>query len=657
MSTQYERPADEEWVAELAEVPEQWEMDPGEQVAIDVDQPILLAETTKEVTGIYAPVVADIQMPDAGFYILDTRESLDFPETEFVIVTDDYSKPGDPGILMIPDNETITFGRNHHTEIFNYSDGVSGDHFQVSREEGNLYVRNLDPTNYTELTAHELAAISPGEAASPEEDDGWPTFDDLGADSQTIDPEWGTWDDDPDEPVQVPQQRASEDVAPQQGQEAPEPVPEQQPTVQAEAADAGETERPIIHYEKALEPGTSSNLDPLSDDLAPVLTAEESMQRFGIDAVSKISISHTSSLAHIPDTTEYLYKGEDVNLDTVLHSMVLATRSDLHGPEYLLVSDQFDRDTGAGCVGIKFNEKGVPQSVVPGTDENANWNMRYGVTLERYGYMKVRRPQGTDSLTITREFYEPDDRRPEERLESNGIDLDAIPEKVGVPEFRVGVAESKDHGEDSHLIMPEEGVFGVFDGMGSGLFAKDASRQAGLTIGSRYLNSPPPTSVETNISTRRSVRLLCTAMQDASNTITEKYPDDASTGIVGQLLPPRLPDAAGHVIWANAGDSRLYLIRAGQLTQISKDEGRGNILANKLGRSGVVEQAGHFAVYPGDRLLFVTDGVTGDSPDEVLSDDEILAAGGSGTPEEASHALVDVARKLDDRTAVTVDIP
>ena len=110
------------------------------------------------------------------------------------------------------------------------------------------------------------------------------------------------------------------------------------------------------------------------------------------------------------------------------------------------------------------------------------------------------------------------------------------------------------------------------------------------------------------------------------------------------------------VAWASVGDSRLYVIRQGKAYQISQDEGVGNQITNWLGRGGsVVAQHGNFELLSGDRLVLVTDGVTGGWGEDAMTDQELAnIVSSQHNTQVAADMLVSLARKIDDRTAIVV---
>jgi serine/threonine protein phosphatase PrpC len=68
----------------------------------------------------------------------------------------------------------------------------------------------------------------------------------------------------------------------------------------------------------------------------------------------------------------------------------------------------------------------------------------------------------------------------------------------------------------------------------------------------------------------------------------------------------------------------------------------------------LTEQLGALALSPGDKLVLVTDGITGDFPPDILDPTEISSALASADPQAAAEALIRIARKHDDRTALVI---
>lgn len=132
-------------------------------------------------------------------------------------------------------------------------------------------------------------------------------------------------------------------------------------------------------------------------------------------------------------------------------------------------------------------------------------------------------------------------------------------------------------------------------------------------------------------------------------------------------------EGTGHL--AHVGDSRAYLLRDGELRQLTVDHTVVNeyLMAGKISRAEAathpqrsiltralglsfeveVDTADH-ELHPGDRLLLCSDGVN------AMIDDEAIAAGlAKTTPEECAWELVETANRAgghDNITALVVDV-
>lgn len=204
-----------------------------------------------------------------------------------------------------------------------------------------------------------------------------------------------------------------------------------------------------------------------------------------------------------------------------------------------------------------------------------------------------------------------------------------------------GVAERPLHGEDRALVVPGIGLFGVFDGLGGEGGGAEAAEIACLTVEASCQGTEP------------SLQALVKAITDAQHAVVGAGPSHGYTTATVCWINEKL------MHWVSLGDSRIYLqSRGGRLAMVSRDEGHGNIVDNYLGenwRWHGVQQRQSVAVAPGDRIVLVTDGVTGDWDPDLLSEGDLEQAIGSLDAEAAARRLIEVARKSDDRTAIVVD--
>jgi PPM family protein phosphatase len=209
--------------------------------------------------------------------------------------------------------------------------------------------------------------------------------------------------------------------------------------------------------------------------------------------------------------------------------------------------------------------------------------------------------------------------------------------------------------EDSAAVFAPE-VYVVADGMGG---------HAAGEVASHILVK----SVQADLSGREGIREaeLCDSIRHANHEIlatVAENPDCQGMGTTATVL--HLEE--GQAFWAHVGDSRLYLLRSGQLMQITRDhsyvedlvehgeiteaEARNHPQKNMLTRAVGVEEelevdSGSFAVATGDVLLLATDGLM-----NMVPEDEIAAIL-SRNDEDPAKSLVAAALHYGGRDNVT----
>jgi len=205
----------------------------------------------------------------------------------------------------------------------------------------------------------------------------------------------------------------------------------------------------------------------------------------------------------------------------------------------------------------------------------------------------------------------------------------------------------RDHNEDNYLVDSNLNLFIVADGMGGHAAGEVASSLAVQVVheavGEKRLLLEQFNREEVPHSDVRQARqeildTIVDAAKRASRRIWEKGQLDPSKRGMGTTLEVLLI-AGGYGFVAHVGDSRIYLLRANQVQQITEDHSLVNALL-KEGRLRPedVESFGHknavtravgvydtvdvdaitFDVLPGDQYLLASDGLTG-----YLKDSEI----------------------------------
>jgi protein phosphatase len=204
--------------------------------------------------------------------------------------------------------------------------------------------------------------------------------------------------------------------------------------------------------------------------------------------------------------------------------------------------------------------------------------------------------------------------------------------------------------EDSALAL--DGLFVVADGMGGHAAGEVASRVAVETLQAHAGTD------------------IVTAVRSANQAIMDRADaDPALRGMGTTVCAVALVD--GHLDVVNVGDSRAYLLRDGELLQITEDhnlvaqlerEGRltaeearvhpqRNIITRVLGNDPDVE-VDVFPVdaYKGDRFLVTSDGLFNEVLDDAIAD--VLRT--HRPPQEAADELVRIANVAGGRDNITV---
>ena len=199
--------------------------------------------------------------------------------------------------------------------------------------------------------------------------------------------------------------------------------------------------------------------------------------------------------------------------------------------------------------------------------------------------------------------------------------------------------------EDSVLCRPDSGLFGVFDGAGGEGFGGEASRFVAQMI-ERYHDAYGTETLDDLIG---SVESTMVAMDEHKTR-------GMTTAVLSKVITQ---GDKKYLAYVNIGDSRLYVVnKNGEATQITVDEGYGNVITNAMSATGgAVKQYGTVPVEAGDRIVLCSDGITGDRGYDLMSNEELASiVMGSKNADDAAKNLVTKARKRDDRTALVFSV-
>lgn len=189
--------------------------------------------------------------------------------------------------------------------------------------------------------------------------------------------------------------------------------------------------------------------------------------------------------------------------------------------------------------------------------------------------------------------------------------------------------------EDAFLVDADRGVFLVADGMGGHAAGEIASAVATEAVGGALLQG-----VDAGLEADPLAEVMVQAFRTADRAIADHVARNPSTLGMGTTVTACVLCTDGTFRMGHIGDSRAYLLRNGELSQVTTDHtwvqrevdaGRltptgarrhrlSHILSRALG-SEPSEEADVLAgqLLPGDRLLLCTDGLTGMLTDRVLA--------------------------------------
>lgn len=224
---------------------------------------------------------------------------------------------------------------------------------------------------------------------------------------------------------------------------------------------------------------------------------------------------------------------------------------------------------------------------------------------------------------------------------------------------RTDVGYSRDHNEDSLLVRPP--LYAVCDGMGGHEAGEVASE-----IAVRQLELHAPAELDADA--------LEAAVDEANLAIIRAVDDGVGREGMGTTCTAAMLDG-DHLVIAQCGDSRAYLLHAGVLQQITRDHSlvadlveRGEIQPEEARthpwRSYITRALGldprikpdlyELAVSAGDRLLLCSDGLYSMVEDGQI--ERILRT--QADPQLAANALVEAALEgggLDNVSVIVVD--
>ena len=240
---------------------------------------------------------------------------------------------------------------------------------------------------------------------------------------------------------------------------------------------------------------------------------------------------------------------------------------------------------------------------------------------------------------------------------------------------RTDVGRRRKINEDSYLVSPETSLFAVCDGMGGHNAGEVASRMAIETISGFIERSAVekeitwPWGLDANLSF--DANRLKTAIRLANARVFQAADNREELTGMGTTVVTAI--VTGDVMTVgSAGDSRCYLVRGGELKQLTRDDswvsaalGEGilnsddvehhplrNVITKAVGARDAIDlDVIEHDLQPGDVVMLCSDGLHGMVHDQEIG--RILVAS-LDSLEKASAHLVDAANEAGGRDNVTV---
>jgi protein phosphatase len=208
------------------------------------------------------------------------------------------------------------------------------------------------------------------------------------------------------------------------------------------------------------------------------------------------------------------------------------------------------------------------------------------------------------------------------------------------------VGKVRERNEDSYLTRPETGIWAVADGMGG----HEDGDLASQTVIEALRSIESPTSAAELLS-------RCESQVAIANDRLKQISSERGGAIIGATVAVLLAyDSHYACVWS--GDSRIYVVRAGGITQLSRDHTEVQQLLsegiitpkeakNWTGRNVITRAIGVFdepelevssgPLQPGDSFVICSDGLT-----NHVQDDEILDCVRANLSQQACDRLLEL---------------
>ena len=231
--------------------------------------------------------------------------------------------------------------------------------------------------------------------------------------------------------------------------------------------------------------------------------------------------------------------------------------------------------------------------------------------------------------------------------------------------FQISRRGGREKNEDrmGYCYTREAGLFVLADGMGGHPEGEVAAQIALQTIAARFQQQAKPALA--NVQEFLSSALLAAHHQILRYASDKGALDSPRTTLVAAVLQ------GGSATWIHCGDSRLYMVRAGELLTRTRDHSymelrnippsmahiNRNVLFTCLGSptKPIYDMAGPVPLEQGDRILLCSDGLWGALSDEAIARDMVRLPVAEAVPELVESALRSAGETSDNVTVVALE--
>lgn len=220
--------------------------------------------------------------------------------------------------------------------------------------------------------------------------------------------------------------------------------------------------------------------------------------------------------------------------------------------------------------------------------------------------------------------------------------------------------------EDATFVDVNNNVYALFDGAGGSGNGRLASQCALEAINQWCHDEAANNGTD-----------LWSAMRFIDREVAQNAHGGQTTGVLAKIEET---NDGKKLNFASIGDSRLYIMRGDSVHQITKDDNVTEEMLNQhgifdpirrkqllehgisksLGYSGGEISDGNYGVVKleeGDRIIVCSDGVSGDVESDRMSNEDMASIlRQCQDDQEAAQALVQIAKKIDDRSVIVISI-